>query len=389
MKPSIFALALGTFSLGIAEFSIMGILSVLSSDLGVSVTRGGHIISAYAFGVCAGACMLPLFFRWNLKRLLTLLAAIIAIGNLATALAPGYITLLAARFVSGLPHGAFFGVGAIVARKLAKPGEDVLDVSLMIAGMSVATLVGVPFSTLLAENVSWRIVFLTVALSGLLSCLSVRLWIPDIGALPNRGSFRSQFAFLRRSAPWLIFGGVILAQIGLYCWYSYIDPLLTDVSGFSTSSLTWLMAVAGLGMFVGNLASGKMSLHMRPSSVSALIMAIGVVVLIMACFFSEIKWAMVIILFFGTFALFGSGSPLQSDIVGYSRGGEMLGGTCIQIAYNLGNALAAWIGGIVINATHSYLAPAAAGIPIVMGGTALILLLYWRHERHSGASPNQ
>lgn len=387
MKKSILALSLGTFSLGIAEFTMMGILTMLSADLGVSVTKGGHFISAYASGVCAGAVLLPFFHRWPLKRLLLLLAAVIAIGNLGAAAAHGYGSLLIARFVSGLPHGAFFGVGAIVARKLADPGKEVSAVSLMIAGMTVATVLGVPVATFLTEHVSWRLVFFIVAIFGVLTLLSIRLWVPRLDPLPQRGGFSSQFAFLRTGAPWLIFGGVILGQIGLYCWYSYIDPLLTTVSGFSVSDLTWLMVVAGLGMFFGNLVAGRLADSYKPSAVAAAVMGFGILVLATVFFFAQVRWLMVPMLFLGTASLFGSGSPLQSSIVGYSRGGEMLGGTCIQIAYNAGNAIAAWLGGLVINATHSYREPSLTGMPILLAGCLLLIVLYVRYERGRKREP--
>ncbi len=284
------------------------------------------------------------------------------------------------RFISGLPHGAYFGVGAIVARKLAQPGREVMAVSLMIAGMTVATLFGVPVGTFLSTNFSWRMAFALVTVAGIVTYVALRCNVPDVGRLPDTG-FKGQFRFLRTLPPWLIFGGVIFGQIGLYCWYSYIDPLMLNVSGFHPSALTWLMIVAGAGMFFGNLIVGRIAVSYKPSIVAAWVMALGIGVLAGVYFLASIQWVMVVLLFLGTASLFGSGSPLQSSIVGYSKGGEMLGGTCIQIAYNAGNAIAAWIGGLVINAGGGYLEPSLIGIPIVFVGCVLLTILYFRNER--------
>ncbi len=193
--------------------------------------------------------------------------------------------------------------------------------------------------------------------------------------------FKGQFRFLRTLPPWLIFGGVLFGQIGIYCWYSYIDPQLTDVAHFSTADLSWLMILSGFGMFAGNLIAGKLSDHFKPSAVAASVQISAIPVLLLFFFFAPYRVAAVLLMMLGTAALFGSGSPLQSSIVGYSRGGEMLGAACIQIAYNAGNAIAAWIGGRVINAGYGYSAPSIVGLPIILLGSILLFILYFRNER--------
>lgn len=380
MNKGIFALSTGTFALGITEFVIMGILVALARDMGVSVARAGDFITAYASGVCLGAVLMLLFRRMPLKKMVLMLAAVITVGNALTACAPDYWVMLVSRFVAGLPHGAFFGVGAIVARRLADPGREVRAVSYMIAGMTVATLAGVPVGTFITNNLSWRYAFALVALSSAVTFVLARIWLPKLPALPDNG-FRHQFHFLRTLPPWLIFGGVIFAQTGLYCWYSYVDPQLTEIAGFSTSDLSWLMVVAGFGMFAGNLAAGRLSDRFRPSAVAAGVMAAGVTVLLLIFFFFDIRWLAVPLLMCGTAALFASGSPLQSSIVGYSKGGELLGGACIQIAYNGGNAIAAQVGAMVIDSGLGYRYVSLSGVPLVVLGAAVIYVLYARYER--------
>ena len=380
MNKGLVSLAVGTFALGITEFMMMGILVNLAKDLSVSVAQAGHLISAYASGVCVGAPVLLFARKFRLKTIMMALAAIIALGNLFATFAPNFWTLFAARFISGLPHGAYFGVGAIVARKLASSGKEVSAVSLMIAGMTVATVLGVPLATWITNNVSWRVAFFIVSAAGFVTYFAIRRYVRDVGRLPDEG-FKGQFLSLHTLPPWLIFGGVIFGQIGIYCWYSFIDPQLTSVAGFTASDLSWLMVLAGLGMFFGNLISGRLSDRFKPSAVAAAVETSAIPVLLLAFFLGHYKLAIVIIMMLGTAALFGSSSPLQSSIVGYARGGEMLGAACIQIAYNAGNAIAASLGSAAIAAGYSYSTTALIGIPFVAVGSVLLYILYFRYER--------
>lgn len=379
MQKDLTALALGTFALGIAEFLMMGILGNIAGRMNVSIAQAGWFISSYAIGVCCGAPALLFARKIPLKRLMLLFAAVIAVGNLMAAFAPGFVTFCVARFISGVPHGAYFGVGAIVARKLAAPGKQSGAVAFMIAGMTVATLVGVPAGTFISTTMSWRIAFVVVAVAGVLTFIAIHRWVPQVPGLEDLG-FKGQFRFLRTLPPWLIFGGVLFGQIGIYCWYSYIDPQLTEVAGFSAGALSWLMVLAGFGMFAGNLIAGRLGDRFKPSAVAAWVQASAIPVLSAFYFFADIKVCAVVLLVLGTAALFGSGSPLQSDIVGYARGGEMLGAACIQIAYNAGNAIAARIGATVIHAGFGYTAPAIVGLPIIFIGCILLMSLYRRYE---------
>lgn len=381
IKKSLIALAVGSFGLGIAEFAMMGILGSVAEDLQISITQAGHLISAYAFGVCVGAPVLLLVRKYPLKRVLLLLAAIIFIGNLFAGLSPNYWTLMVARFLSGFPHGAYFGVASIVAQRLSGPGKAARAVSMMMAGMTFATVLGVPLGTVLSTGISWRLTFLLVACWGLVALLGIRFWIPRLDSLPDTG-FKGQFRFLKSPAPWLIFGGTLLGEGGVYCWYSYIDPLLTLVSGFPASSLTWLMMVAGLGMVAGNLLGGRLADRFRAGMVAAMVQSCMVFTLLLIFFFSPIPWLSVVLMVIGTAGLFGVGSPLQYLIIRFSKGGgEMLGAASIQIAFNVGNAVAAWLGGLVLHAGYDYRYPALVGIPLALTGAVLLFILHYRYER--------
>lgn len=379
-KKGLTALALGTFALGITEFMTMGILSELAQSMDVTISQAGRFISAYALGVCCGAPALLFVRKMDLRKLMLCLAALIAIGNALTALAPGFMTLCVARFCSGLPHGAYFGVGAIVARRLASPSRAVSAVSFMITGMTVATLGGVPLGTLISDTLSWRVAYIIVAIAGIANFIAIRHWVPQVEGLEDRG-FKGQFRFMRTLPPWLIFGGILLGQTGIYCWYSYIDPQLTLVAGFSRGAMSWLMVIAGVGMLAGNLIAGNLADRFKPAGVATCVQASALPILLLFYYFADIRICAMILLLCGTAALFGSGSPLQSSIVGYSRGGEMLGAACIQIAYNAGNAIAAWLGGEVIKDTGDYLSPSIAGLPLVIIGSSLLFYLYYLYER--------
>lgn len=367
-------MAIGTFALGIAEFSMMGVLGDVSRSLGISISDTGHAITAYALGVSVGAPGLIIFRRMPLRRLLVVLAVVMTVGNLFASLAGGYWTLLAARFISGLPHGAYFGVSAIVAQKLVQPGKGAEAVAAMIGGMTVANVIGVPGVTFLSNTFTWRLTFATVALFGLIAVITLSRWVPRLEPLPDTG-IRGQFKFLRQAAPWLIFATTFFGQGSVYCWFSYIEPAMTRVTGFSLDSMTWIMIIAGLGMVAGNVFSGKLADRFGAPRVVKCIVILILLVLPSIYFASYIKWLSIILMFIATATLFGVGGPLQFLIVKYSKGGEMLGAAGIQIAFNVSNAIASLIGGMAISRGLGYESPALVGIPFAVVALVTITLL--------------
>ena len=204
MNKSLLSLAFGTFALGIAEFGMMGILNDVAGDLGISVVEAGHLISAYSTGVAVGAPFLIILRRLPLRRLMLLLAAVIAVGNAMVALSPNFTCLLISRFISGLPHGAFFGAGAIVCSRLAGQGKGASAVAVLVGGMTVANLVGVPGFTFLCNLVSWRLPFGIVSVCGGAAFVAIRHWVPVLAPLPDTG-VKGQFRFLSHLAPWRSF----------------------------------------------------------------------------------------------------------------------------------------------------------------------------------------
>lgn len=377
MKKSLIALAFGTLALGMAEFSMMGILPYVASDFGISISEAGHLISAYALGVCFGAPVLILARKKPLKHLLMALVSLIVVGNLCASLAPNYWVMMIGRFISGLPHGAYFGVASIVAAKLADKGKSSEAVSIMIAGMTVANLFGVPLGTSLSHLVSWRVTFLFVGIWGLIVFYYIWRWVPAVEGLQDTG-FKGQFRFLRRPAPWIILGATALGNGGVFCWYSYISPLLTQVSGFSENSITALMVLAGFGMVVGNLVSGRMSDRYTPGRVLMVSQA-GICLVLGGIFFlSPNPWISAILMFLCTAGLFAVSSPEQLLIIRVAPGGEMLGGASIQMAFNFGNAVGAYAGGLAV--TNGVRYAALMGVPFALIGFILTVIFYKRYQ---------
>ena len=377
MKKSLIALAFGTLGLGIAEFVMMGILPDVAKDLGISIPVAGHFISAYALGVCVGAPVLILARKHPLKHILLALVTLMMVGNTCAALAPNYWVLLLARFISGLPHGAYFGVASIVAEKLADKGKGSEAVSIMIAGMTIANLYGVPLGTSLSNSISWRVTFLLVGCWGVIILYYIWRWVPHVEGLKDTG-FKGQFRFLKTPAPWLILGATALGNGGVFCWYSYINPLLTEVSGFTAESITALMVLAGFGMVVGNLVSGRLSDRYTPGKVGTTVQAMICIVLLLIFFLSPYPWLSALLMCLCTAGLFAVSSPEQVLIIRVAKGGEMLGAACVQVAFNLGNAIGAYVGGLAISGGYRY--PALAGVPFAMVGFILFLTFYKKYQ---------
>lgn len=347
LRRSLIALAFGTLGLGIAEFVMMGILPDTAVSLGVSIPTAGHFISAYALGVCFGACMLLILRKYPMKNSLLFLVSLMMVGNIGAALAQSYHFMLVARFISGLPHGAYFGVASIVASKLAQKGRESEAVSIMIAGMTIANLFGVPLGTLLSTFLSWRIIFCLVVIWCILTLYSIKKYVPYIPPLPDTG-FMGQFKFLKYPAPWLLLGATMFGNGGAFAWYSYVTPMLIQVSGFKAEIITGIMVLAGAGMVAGNLVGGKLSTRFYPGKVGAGFQGVMALSLFLIFFLAPYKIPAVFLMCAVTFCLFAVSSPQQFLIIKFSQGGEMLGAAGVQIAFNMGNALGAYLGGIPI-----------------------------------------
>lgn len=376
---SLLVLAVGTFLLGMAEFVIEGILPDLARDLNISIPMAGHAISIYALGVCVGATFLIALHKLRPKHIILGLVSLVFIGALLSVTAQSYVWLLAARFISGLPHGAYYGVGTIVAYRLADESHKTRAVAIMCAGMTFANLLGNPVATLLSGALSWRLAFAVIAVGSLVDLLLVARFVPNLDPLPGSG-YKGQFRFLRHLDPWLIILATMFGNGGILAWYSYISPALVDEGGLPASLLPLYMAVAGLGMVIGNLLSGWMSDKYK-AGLTAMVLQ-GVAGLALLAVFFTVEWGYVhlALMFVCCGCLFGMGTPEQLLIIEHSKGGEMLGGCCIQIAFNFGNAAGAFLGGLPISWGMGYAWPAMVGMPFVAIGFLLLLAFHRRYE---------
>ena len=380
MKKSLIALGFGTLGLGIAEFVMMAILPYVARDMGVDIPTAGNFISAYALGVFCGAPGLTFVRRFPLKNILLGLVVIMLVGNLFASLSVNYGMLLVGRFVSGLPHGAYFGVASIVAEKLADHGKGSQAVSIMIAGMTVANLFGVPLGTSISTLMSWRVTFILVSVICIGVFYYIYKWVPQVEGLPKT-NYKSQFHFLRRPAPWLIIFSTMLGNGAVFCWYSYVNPYLTARCEFDGEFVPFLMVLAGFGMVVGNLVSGRMSDRFTPGRV-AFSMQVLICLALLGLFFSfPLPWVSVLLMCVCTFGLFAVSSPLQVSIIHFSKGGELLGAACIQMAFNLGNAIGAAMGGIPLRQGLGYEYTALIAMPVVLVGAVLTFVFVSRYER--------
>ena len=354
---------------------MMGILGDVAYALNVDIQQAGHFIAAYSAGVAVGAPLLIVLRRVPLQRLMLLLAATVFLGNLGAALSVNYGMLLGARFVSGLPHGCFFGAGAIVCARLVDPGKGAVAVAVMVGGMTIANVVGVPLATFLSNLLNWRALFIVVAAFALSGVLTIKFWVPAMAPLPDTG-IKGQFSFLRRKEPWLIYGGVFFGQASVYCYLSYIDPIMTKLANFSAADMSWIMMIAGLGMVIGNAAAGKLASRFGEARVSASITFALIFIMPAVFLCASYKLPSIVLMFLATAGLFGIGGPLQYLIVRYAKGGEMLGGAGIQIAFNVSNAVSAALGGGVIHQGFGLAAPALLGTPFaIIGFIALAILV--------------
>ena len=349
MKKSLIALAFGTLALGMTEFVMMGILADVANALGITIPQAGHLVSAYALGVTCGAPLLAVAKQFRPKSILLFLVCLIFIGALISSVAQSYEMLLVARFISGLPHGAYFGVASIVAVRLADEGHKTGAVSTMIAGMTVANLLGVPLETALSAHISWRMPFIIISFYSLLVIYYIWKWVPQLEVTPSNG-YKGQFRFLKTGAPWLILGATMLGNGGVFCFYSYVTPILTSDGGIPYEYMSAIMILAGFGMVVGNLVSGKLSDRYTPGRVATAMMLFAATSLMSVFIFAHNGWVAAAFTVFSVLSMFAMSSPQQYLILKHAPGGEMLGGACIQMAFNMGNAVGAFLGGLPIEA---------------------------------------
>jgi DHA1 family arabinose polymer transporter-like MFS transporter len=382
MKRSVLTLTLGGFGIGMTEFVIMGILPDIAKSLQITIPEAGHLVSAYALGVVVGAPLLIGFTGSKPpKTILLLLMCLFTVFNTISAFAPNYHMLLLSRFFSGLPHGAFFGVGAVVAGRLADSGKEARSVSLMFAGLTIANLIGVPLGTFIGHHISWRITFMIVGAIGLFTTTSIKIWMPSLSVTNTKG-LMNELKFFTRLDAWLIVLVIAVGTGGFFCWYSYIAPLLTEVAGFNEDSIMYILVLAGLGMVVGNFIGGRLADRFSPLYTSAALLLAMAVSLTLLYFVSHNQILTLISTFITGAIAFAMLSPLQMLMINTAKGAEMLAASVSQASFNIGNALGAYLGGLPIAAGLGYNSPEWVGASLAMGGVLVSMVLMFHLKQN-------
>ncbi|RSX52797.1 MFS transporter [Bifidobacterium goeldii] len=386
MKKSLLALASGAFILGAAEFVMMGILPQTAAAMHVDIPTAGHFISTYAIGVCIGTLILVFGRRIPPKRLIILFMIIACAGNALSALSVNAPMLLAARFLSGVPHGAFFGTATLIAKTVADKGKEAQSVSMMVTGQTVANMLGVPAGTLMSEFMSWRLAFATLSVWAAMTVVLTIAWIPTIAPIKDVG-LAGQFRFLTRPGPWCILGAVFTGNAGVFCWWSYVSPWLQKVGGYTTSAVPFLMMLAGLGMVVGGIIGGRITDNWRHAGTAALGQTISGIGLLMVFLVPGSYVSCAIFTFWIAFGLFFISAPQQLLMTESGRGGgELLAGAAVQVAFNFGNAVGSVIGGMMLNVSGmNYHFTALGGIPLAIIAVTLLAVYSLRHETNTEA----
>jgi len=376
-KTSLITLCLGGISLGMTEFMMMGVLPDVAKSLSVSIPAAGNLIAIYALGVIIGApVMVGILGKYPPKKVLIGLMLCVAFGNILFSVAPTYALLLVARFIVGLPHGAFFGIGAVVASKLADPGSEAKSVSVMFAGLTIANIVGVPLGTFIGHNLDWRISFVVVAAMAIITALSINKWLPVMTSQSDV-KFADSLKVFKKPELWIIIGISAIGTGGLFAWISYIAPLMTEVAHFDSNMITPIMVIAGLGMAVGNFAGGRLADRFSPLKTTSYLLLAMIIVLIMVALLSQFKIAALLLTFITGGLAFAVIAPMQMLMIGSAKGAEMLASSAMQASANMGNALGAFLGGLPIAAGFGYTSPEYVGAILAFIGFLLCLLLTW------------
>ncbi|SCX37395.1 MFS transporter, DHA1 family, arabinose polymer transporter [Klenkia marina] len=386
MPRALLALSIGAFGIGTTEFVVMGMLPQIADGLDVSVSAVGLLISAYAVGVVVGAPTLTaLGVRFTPKQTLVALMAVFVVGNVLSALAPTYATLVVARVITALAHGSFFGVGAVAARRLVPRDKATQAISLMFAGLTLANVVGVPLGTFVAQQASWRIVPAACAVIGLVTIAGLLAWMPALTGEPT--DLRSELKAFRRRQVWMVLGVTMIGFAALFAVYSYVSPILTELGGLSEGWVTPILALFGIGTTIGMLAGGRFGDRFGLKAVVGSLVLSAALLAAFALTARTPVAAVVLLVLFGAVS-FAAGPVVQNKVIEAARvrGGSLVS-AANQGAFNVANAVGAALGAAVLSAGYGYTAPIWVGAALALAGTVLCLVAV-RTERRDTRSPD-
>jgi DHA1 family inner membrane transport protein len=381
MPIGLLALALGGFGIGLTEFVIMGLLPEVAADFRVSEATAGWLISGYALAVVVGALLLTAAVtRFERKPVLAVLMVLFIAGNLISAVAPDYSLMMIGRIIAALAHGAFFGIGAVVAASMVAPTKKAGAIAIMFTGLTAANVLGVPFGTMLGQAAGWRSTFWAITVIGVLALVGILTLVPKTGA-GQAGGLRGELRAFRSGQVWLSILVTILGYGGMFGAFTYIAFTLTEVTGFSASTVPWLLILFGVGLFVGNTAGGKAADRNVDRTLLVALSALVVVLVIFALTSANQPMTIASMVLLGGFG-FATVPGLQMRVMKYATAAPTLASGANIGAFNVGNALGAWLGGVTITAGLGYTSPIWAGAGITVLGLAVMAVAAVSAKRH-------
>ncbi|MFW0760524.1 MFS transporter [Staphylococcus cohnii] len=357
---AIWMLAIGAFAIGMTEFVIMGLLPNIARDFDVSVSQAGQLITGYALGVAIGGpIIVMLTIKWNRKYLLLALMAIFIIGNFAASFSPNYGFMMTSRIITSLAHGSFFGIGSILAASMVKPDKRASAMALMFMGLSMSNILGVPFGTLIGQNFGWPMTFIIISIIGALALIGIIIFVP-MKKETVKSSVLNELKILKEKRLWLTLAVTLFGFSSVFAYFTYISTVLIDVSHVQENLISYLLIIFGIGVTLGNVVGGKLA-DWNLNKALKMIFSAFILYFILLYFVQMNGLLMVAGIFFFGLIGFSMSPSLQYKSTLISQDAPTLASTLNQSAFNLGNALGAFIGGVVVTnlpvASLSLIAP--------------------------------
>lgn len=369
---ALLALAIGAFAIGTTEFTPMGLLPVIADGVHVGIPTAGMLVTAYAVGVMVGAPVMTLLFsRFGRRAALMALMFIFTAGNLMSAFAPDYGTLLVSRLLTSLNHGAFFGIGAVVAASVVPKEKQASAIAAMFMGLTLANIGGVPAATWLGQQVGWRLAFAATAVLGLLTIAALWLALPK-GERGTRPDVRRELAVLTRPEVLLAMGTTVLGSGAMFALYTYVAPMLADITHASAGFVAFALVLIGVGFTVGNSLGGRLADRSLDGATMLLLAALAIIMAVLPLALASHAGAAIGLVAWGA-AAFGLVPPLQMRVMQSAAQAPGLASSVNVGAFNLGNALGAALGGAVISQGWGYASVPLVGAALAAGG----LMLFW------------
>ncbi len=395
MPLGLIALALGGFGIGLTEFVIAGLISTVATDMGVTIPVAGYLISGYALAVVVGALGLTLVLgAWRPKRALLALMVLFIVGNALSAVATGYGMLLAGRVVAALAHGAFFGIGSVLAASLVTPDRRAGAISIMFGGLTLANVLGVPLGTFVGQQWGWRATFALIAVVGVVAAVGIAVLVPDAAPETESGepteraaTLRAELAAFRNRQVWFSLAMTVLVFGGMFGAFMYVEPLLTRVTGFDESAVPWLLVLFGVGLFAGNLLGGRWADRALARTLVTLTLALAVSLVAFTLLSGNEVGSAAMLLAMGFFG-FATVPGLQMRVLGHASGAPTMASSANIAAFNVGNFLGVWISGLAISAGLGWTSPLWVGAGFATSGL-LVLLGATAAERRTALEPTE